>query len=72
MRLSPSERHREEALTAEAVREVGVLLVALAPLDMAFGPATLHNVAIALSFILVGLFLFILGLRLERRHGPAD
>lgn len=49
-----------------------VLLVALAPLDVAFGSATLHNAAIALCFILVGISFFVMGLRLERRRGQAD
>jgi hypothetical protein len=58
-------RTRIEALTAEAIREVGVLFVAFAPLDTVFAPSAPGTFAVALLFLLVGLPLFLIGLRME-------
>ncbi|MEA3245581.1 MAG: hypothetical protein U9Q74_05440 [Gemmatimonadota bacterium] len=71
MVLEKERRAREDALTAEAIREVGVLLVALAPLDLTFGNVSLRTVVGALFFVLLGLYCFRVGLRMERDSGQA-
>jgi len=60
-------RARVDALTAEAVREVGVLLTAFAPLDMVFGSPGPRAVVTGLCFFLLGILLCSIGLRMERR-----
>ena len=62
-------RRRAKALRAEAVREVGVLLVAFSPLDAAFAPVGMRALMIGLIFLLGGLLLFSIGLMMERRRG---
>jgi hypothetical protein len=52
----------------EAVREIGVLLVALAPLDAAFSPDAHKARSNLLLFITVGVTLFLLALVMERRR----
>jgi len=49
----------------EAMREIGVLLIAFAPLDTAFAGGR-PAVGWALLFFLAGLFLFGVALRMER------
>ena len=60
-------RARESALIAEAVREIGILLIAFAPLDAVFAPAEGSRSA-GLFFALLGLVLFVIGLKLERSN----
>jgi hypothetical protein len=60
-----SNRSRREALTAEAVREIGTLLVAFTPLDAVFAPAPSGALGTVLLFVLFGLLLFLIGLRME-------
>ena len=71
MASTTNQRAREDALTAEAIREIGVLLVALAPLDFGFGSFSARTALVALSFVLAGVLLFRIGLRMEVRHGQA-
>jgi hypothetical protein len=52
----------------DAIREVGTLLVALAPLDMAFGADRAHALRYGLIFEVIGVSLFLFALFLERRH----
>jgi hypothetical protein len=60
---------REDALWAEALREVGILLVALAPLDFAFGDFALRSGLITAILVLIGILFFHAGIRMERTHG---
>jgi len=55
----------------EAMREVGVLLIAFAPLDAAFsgGPGALR---LAVAFFVVGLILFAGAVVLEGRRSDGD
>ena len=69
MALSTRQRVRVEELISEAYREVGVLLIAFAPLDAVFaGPGWVTSVA-GLLFLLLGLLLFGIGTRMEVRRG---
>ena len=69
MALSARQRARVEELISEAYREVGVLLIAFAPLDAVFaGPGWGTSVA-GLLFLLLGLLLFGIGTRMEARRG---
>jgi hypothetical protein len=52
----------------EAVREIGVLLMALAPLDSAFSPNFATAVPMLLLFVALGATLFSYALWLERRR----
>jgi len=52
----------------EAMREIGVLLIAFAPLDTAFAGAR-SAIGWALLFFLAGLFLFGVALRMGRSRG---
>jgi hypothetical protein len=52
----------------DAIREVGTLLVALAPLDMAFGADRTNALSYGLIFEAVGVSLFVLALFIERRR----
>jgi hypothetical protein len=52
----------------EAIREIGVLLVALAPLDAGFGQSFLAAVPGLLLFLVMGMTLFVIAIRLERRR----
>jgi hypothetical protein len=67
MPLSSSYRVRADALKAEAVREIGVLLVAFSPLDAAFAPFGARTLLVGLIFLIGGLLLFGIGLKMERR-----
>jgi hypothetical protein len=69
MAVSNTQRARQGALIAEAVREVGVLLVAFSPLDLAFADSGSRPMIAALTFFVIGLVLFGIGLRLERKNG---
>ena len=60
-----SNRSRREALTAEAVREIGILLVAFAPLDAVFAAPRTDAFSTVLLFVLFGLLFFLIGLRME-------
>jgi hypothetical protein len=50
------------------VGEVGTLLVALAPLDMAFGADRTHAIGYGLIFEMIGVTLFVLAPFMERRR----
>ena len=52
----------------EALREIGVLLVALAPLDAAFDSAPGSTLTDLLLFLTAGATLFVIALLLERRR----
>ena len=68
MALSKRQRAKVEQLNAEAVREVGVLLVAFSPLDAAFAGPGWAIGATGLIFLLLGLLLFSIGTRMELRR----
>jgi len=51
----------------DALREVGVLLIALTPLDVAFSDAP-APVGTAMFFLSIGLLLFVLSLFIETRR----
>jgi hypothetical protein len=55
----------------EAVREIGVLLVALAPLDSVFSQDALAAMPILLLFVTVGVTLFLVAIWMERTRGNA-
>lgn len=68
----PASRHgneREHALTADAVREVGVLLVAFSPLDGVFAGTATSSLLFGLLFFLLGLLLFRMRLKMEGKNG---
>lgn len=52
----------------EALREIAVLFVALAPLDVALGGGDPHAFTYGLIFEIGGVILFIVALHLERRR----
>jgi hypothetical protein len=52
----------------EAMREIGVLILAFAPLDVALGPSP-HSARTLLIFLGLGFFLFAGSLVFEWRHG---
>ena len=64
----PADIKRPLERIEEAVREIGVLLIALAPLDMAFSG---NDVGLSrlLIFLGLGATLFVMSLALERRRG---
>ena len=68
MALSTRQRARVDQLSSEAVREVGVLLVAFAPLDTAFAGIGWATGVTGLIFLLLGLLLFGIGTRMELRR----
>ena len=51
----------------EAAREIGVLLIAFAPLDLAFSDARARYSA-AVLFFTIGVLLFVTAIWLERRR----
>ena len=55
----------------EAMREIGVLMLAFAPLDAAFAVESRDVVAVALTLTCVGIVLFALALLMERRRWHA-
>ena len=61
-------RHLIETRILEGLREVGVLFVAFAPLDVSLNPAPLSKSWPKLvGFLLVGILLFLAGVFGERR-----
>jgi hypothetical protein len=58
----------------EATREIGVLLIAFAPLDavVEFGRGEQRAGRFALAFFLAGAFLFVLAIMLEWRRGDVE
>jgi hypothetical protein len=52
----------------DAIREVGTLLVALAPLDMAFGADRANALGYGLTFEGIGVSLFLFALFIERQR----
>jgi hypothetical protein len=56
----------------EALREIGVLIVALTPLDAAFTPENRDLRQRALSFVLIGILFFVAALLMERRRFRAS
>ena len=52
----------------EALREIGILLIALSPLDVAFGPERGDASSNLLIFFVAGATLFSVALLLERRR----
>ena len=55
----------------DALREVTILFVALAPLDVALGSREPHAFTFGLISVAGGVILFVLALLLERRRGRA-
>jgi hypothetical protein len=68
MALGNRQAQRREAMIADAIREVGVLFVTFAPLDLAFQGSPNPPVAAALIFFLAGVLLFGVGLRMGARN----
>jgi len=52
----------------ETLREVGTLFIALAPLDASLSSSGASRTAFVLIFILLGITLILLAIRLERRR----
>jgi hypothetical protein len=69
LRRSPEKRARLLGRVFEGLREVGILLIAFAPLDVAIIPAGSRNSdGVLLFFAGLGLLLFVGALALEWRH----
>ena len=64
MRLDTSTIQRIE----DALREIAVLFIALAPLDVVLGEHRANAVRDGLIFVTGGLILFVIALRMERRR----
>ena len=52
----------------DAMREIGTLVLAFAPLDAVFSPEGSGSLGSVLLFVLLGLSFFLLALLLERRR----
>ena len=66
MPISKNLRAHEDSLKADAVREVGILLSAFAPLDVALTATSVRTLVVGLTFLLLGISLFYYGLRMDR------
>ena len=64
MKLDPRTIDRVE----EALREISVLFIALAPLDVFLGEDPAHAAANGFAFMTVGFSLFVVALYVERRR----
>jgi hypothetical protein len=59
---------RAIARVEEALREIAVLFIALAPLDVFLGEDPAHAAANGFAFVTLGLSLFVAALYVERRR----
>ena len=64
MKLGPKAIRRVE----EALREIAVLFVALAPLDVFLGNNPVHAAANGVAFVTLGVLLFVVALYIEGRR----
>jgi hypothetical protein len=72
VKRNPKKAERLGSRVLEALREIGILLMAFGPLEAAISSAKAWNISVGLLFFGGGLRLFVMALILEWRRTDAD